>query len=60
MEALGALAHGSSLPVRQVVALLRRATPASPFQSARRISCVVGYRTFTVVTAVSTDTFLVD
>jgi hypothetical protein len=37
-----------------VVALLRRATRASPFQSARETICEVGHRTFHVETACGT------
>jgi len=39
------------LPVRPVVALLRRATRASPFQSARDSICRGGHRTSHVETA---------
>jgi len=37
-----------------------RRDPASPFQSARIISCWVGYRNFNVETACVTRFFLVD
>jgi hypothetical protein len=49
--------HGSFLPVRPVA---RRATRASPFQSARGMLVGSGHRTIHVETACATRIFLVD